>query len=118
GDMVKVSDNEYDNGQVGDGNLTTVTLHPGGTKADRVTQMHYDWRNRLVATKAGVGDAGTGEPITFLIYDDLDRVTRRDIYEGTGVTITSSDGVPQAPLANLLRARTAMEYDHLGRMYR
>src|SRR5438034_955779 len=51
---VKVREYEYDGGGVGDGNLTKVTEHPGGSAADRVTQMWYDWRDRQVAVKAGV----------------------------------------------------------------
>src|SRR5205823_4844753 len=51
--MVEVSANVYDNGGVGDGNLTQVTLMPSGGAADRVTQYGYDWRDRLVAAKRG-----------------------------------------------------------------
>ena len=54
-DLVMVATYEYDNGlSAGNGLLTTVTLIPGLGAADRVTRMAYDWRDRLVITKAGI----------------------------------------------------------------
>src|SRR5207249_4900818 len=43
----------FSNG-VGDGNLTQLTIYPGGSAANRVTQYYFDWRDRLVAAKSGV----------------------------------------------------------------
>lgn len=52
--MVKLSENDYDGGGVGDSNLTMSTSIPGGSEANRVTAFSHDWRNRTVATKSGV----------------------------------------------------------------
>ncbi|HEX8522849.1 MAG TPA: RHS repeat domain-containing protein, partial [Tepidisphaeraceae bacterium] len=60
--MARVTDYAYDFGGIGDGNLTNIIQHidrlttaSGGSATDRQTRMYYDWRNRLVATKQGVG---------------------------------------------------------------
>jgi YD repeat-containing protein len=53
-DLVMVSQNEYDDGGVGDGNLTSVTMIPGGSEANRTTDFYFEWRNRQVGTKEGV----------------------------------------------------------------
>src|SRR5262249_15826309 len=109
-DLVKVEDLEYDSGGVGDSDLTKDTLHPAGGAANRVTAMAYDWRDRLVATKAGMeGTESTSvnRPITYLVYDNLNEVTETDTYDGDGLSITTdsnSDGVPDAPSSNALRA--------------
>jgi hypothetical protein len=52
--MVEVSANVYDNGGVGDSDLTQVTQYPGGSAAPRVSQYFFDWRDRQVASKDGV----------------------------------------------------------------
>jgi RHS repeat-associated protein len=118
--MVEVSSNVYDNGGVGDGDLTQVTQYPGGGAANRVTQYYYDWRNRLVATKEGVSsneNDGTHRPIIYSEYDNLGEVTATDQYDGDGVTITSTAGVPNKPSASLLRAYSTTEYDDQGRAF-
>jgi YD repeat-containing protein len=56
--LVQTTAYEYDGGGIGDGNLTEVTLDPGGSEAERVSQFFHDWRNRLVAAKSGVERAG------------------------------------------------------------
>jgi RHS repeat-associated protein len=124
--LVKTADYVYDNNalggstQVGDGNQTQVIAHPGGTAADRITENYYDWRDRLVASKDGVQtneNDGTHRPIVYTTYDNLDEATLLQRFDGDGVTITSSGGVPQAPSASLLRAQTAVAYDDQGRQY-
>lgn len=120
-DMVKVRAYEYDGGGVGDGNLTKVTESPGLGAADRVTQTSYDWRNRLVAVKAGVEgteSASVNRPITYAEYDNLGRVVATEVYDGDGVTVTFLGGVPERLNSSLLRAKSAAEYDELGRVYR
>jgi len=105
---------------VGDGNLTQIIEHPGGSAADRVTEMYYDWRDRLVASKSGVQsseDTTTHRPIVYTTYDNLDEVTQVQQYDGDGVTITSTNGVPNAPSASLLRAQSTAAYDEQGRIY-
>jgi RHS repeat-associated protein len=105
---------------VGDGDLTQTTQYPGGGAAARVTQDWYDWRDRLVASKSGVQASendGTHRPIAYTTYDNLGEATRVQSYDGDGVTITISGGVPQAPSASLLRAQTNTSYDDQGRVY-
>ncbi len=54
--MTEVSSNIYDNGSVGDGNLTETITYPDGNAGTnavgtaRVTLMNYDWRDRQVAS--------------------------------------------------------------------
>ena len=99
-DMVKVREYEYDGGGVGDSNLTKVTDIPGLSVANRVAQTYYDWRDRAVAVKAGVqGTEATdvNRPITYTDYDNLDEVTKARLYDGDGVSITTTSGEPCAP---------------------
>jgi RHS repeat-associated protein len=118
--MVEVSSYQYDGGGAGDGNLTQVTAYPGLGAAARVTQLWYDWRDRLVATKSGVQASesdGTHRPILYYSYDNLDEVTQTQQYDGDGVTLSTVNGVPQPPSASLLRAQVAYGYDDQGRVY-
>ena len=118
--MVQITGDVYDGGGVGDGNLTQETQYPGGSAANRVSNYYFDWRDRLVASKEGVQaseDTTTHRPITFNTFDNLDEITQVQQFDGDGVTITSSNGVPQAPSASLLRAQTNVSYDDQGRVY-
>jgi RHS repeat-associated protein len=110
----------YDNGGDGDGDLTQMTQYPGGSAAPRVSQMFYDWRDRLVASKDGVQateNDGTHRPITYVTYDNLNEATQVQQYDGDGVSISTVNGVPQAPSASLLRAQMVTSYDDQGRVY-
>jgi RHS repeat-associated protein len=120
-DLVKVREYEYDSGGVGDGNRTKATEHPGLSESDRVTQTFYDWRDRAVAVKAGVETSestSVNRPITYTDYDNLGEVTKTRVYDGDGVSITSTGGGPNAPSSSLLRAQTTTSFDELGRVYR
>jgi RHS repeat-associated protein len=120
-DLVKVSENEYDGGGVGDSNLTKVTQIPGGSAANRVTQNFFDWRNRVVATKSGVETSeatDTNRLISYVDYDNLNRVTTSRLYDGDAVSITSTSGVPNAPSSSLLRAKSETQYDERGQVYK
>jgi RHS repeat-associated protein len=119
--MVEVSANVYDDGGVGDGDLTQMTEFPAGGAAPRVTQNFYDWRDRLVASKHGVQDSeadSTHRPIFYTQYDNLGEVVAQERYDGDGVTVTTTDGVPDRPDAGLLRAKTTTQYDDRGRVFR
>jgi YD repeat-containing protein len=108
-------------GGVGDGNLTQMIQYPGGSAANRVTNYWYDWRDRQVASKPGVQsseDTTTHRPISYPTYDNLDEVTKWQRYDGDGVTLSVSGGVPQAPASSLLRAETDSSYDEQGRVYK
>src|SRR5207237_10587043 len=64
-------------------------------------------------------DAAVNRPIVYTTYDNLGEATQVQQYDGDGVTITVSNGVPQPPPANLhlLRAQTLTNYDDQGRVY-
>src|SRR5262249_20093937 len=139
--MKQVSARQYDGGGVGDGNLTRAIEYPstrpaGATEpADaRVMRSFYDWRNRLVATKSGVlinasgvetpasEDNTTNRLITYREYDNLDRATAEETYDGDGFTVvdvapTPPDGVPDKPDQVRRRARTETSFDVQGRVY-
>ena len=68
----------------------------------------------LSATEA----ADVNRPVFYRDYDNLNEVTQVRRYDGDGVTITVTGGVPQAPSASLLRAQTVTLYDERGRAYR
>jgi RHS repeat-associated protein len=118
--LVMTAQYQYDKGVIGDGNLTQETDYPGGSAPARVTQYFYDWRDRLVALKQGVQASendGTHRPILYYQLDNLGHVLTNQRYDGDGVTITSTNGVPIPPSASLLRAQTTKEYDEQGRVY-
>jgi RHS repeat-associated protein len=122
GNLTTVLTNQYDQGGVGDGDLTRQVQLPGGSAAARETDYFYDWRDRLVASKQGVQsteDTSTHRPITYVVYDNLSEAVEQDRYDGDTVTVTTgSDGVPVKPSASLLRAQTTNEYDDQGRVFR
>ncbi len=118
--MVEVASNVYDGGSVGDGNLTAMIQYPGGSAVNRESDYFYDWRDRLVATKQGVQtseDSTTHRPIIYNTLDNLGEVTQTQQFDGDGVTISYSGGVPVAPSSSLLRAQTDYSYDDQGRVY-
>jgi YD repeat-containing protein len=120
-DLVKVSENQYDGGSMGDSTLTQVTafLDSSGTNT-RVNQMYYDWRDRMVATKSGVQttEATTvHRPITYQDLDNLGQATASYRYDGDGVTVSISSGVVSAPSSSYLRAKSETAYDDQGRVY-
>ncbi len=118
--MVMVSSYQYDNGGVGDGNLTQETDYPGLGQPNRVTQNWFDWRDRLVAQKSGVEsneNDGVNRPIIVTTYDNLDEVIETQQYAGDGVTPQIVNGVLQALDPSLLRAQAITSYDERGRVY-
>ena len=87
--LVKVSENQYDNGGIGDGNLTATTTFPNGTTGERSTLYFYDWRDRLVATESGINPTASAistddntHPITFNVFDNIGEVAETRSYDG------------------------------------
>jgi RHS repeat-associated protein len=118
--MVQLTADVYDGGNVGDGNLTQQTVYPGGSAPNRVSQFFFDWRDRQVASKAGVQpseDTTTHRPIIYTTYDNLNEPTLVQHFDGDGATITTTNGVPVAPSSSLLRAEVGASYDNQGRVY-
>jgi RHS repeat-associated protein len=122
--LIQVAAFEYDNGGVGNGNLTRVVEFPGTvagvTNPPRVTLSAYDWRDRRVATKTGVETVEAGDvnrPLTWITYDNLDRPLTTSLFDGDGVPL-SVGSTPVRPVGSLLRDTQATAYDAQGRAYR
>jgi RHS repeat-associated protein len=118
--MVVTDALQYDNGGVGDGDLTNGTEDTGGSAPNRVDQKFYDWRDRVVAEKQGVQASESTtvhRPIIYTTFDNLNEATQVQSYDGDGVTITTSNGVPQPPAASLLRKQTVNNFDEQRRIY-
>ncbi|MCY2936152.1 MAG: hypothetical protein NT172_18550 [Planctomycetota bacterium] len=85
----KTTSYEYDNGGGGDNNLTRVVLYPdSNTSNQRVTDLAYDWRARLVAMKDGVESSestSVNRPITFRTLNNLGQTTSISVFDGDGV---------------------------------
>ena len=89
-----------------------------------MSSYYFDWRNRQVASKAGVQASentadSTNRPIFFEDYNNLDEVTEEDEFDGDAVNLTdaNNDGVPDKPDKSLLRAQTISSTDDQGRPY-
>ena len=112
--MFKTTSYEYDNG--GGDNLTRVVVYPdSNTSNQRVTDLAYDWRDRLVATKDGVesGEStSVNRPITFRKLNNLGQTTSISVFDGDGVTLGVS-----APSSSLRKAYIEYAYDAQGRVY-
>lgn len=104
--MATVAEYQYDGGNDGgDGNLTLMTEYPGDGTANRVTQVWYDWRDRPVVVKGGVESsesATVNRPLSFVEYDNLNRVTVSELYDGDNVTIGFTAGVPNRPSSSFV----------------
>ncbi len=122
--MTLVTGYEYDNGGVGDSNLTSATQYVNSNPADNyVTQYLYDWRDRLISTKDGVQateDTNVNRSLTVYALDNLGDVLSISVYDADGLAMTDTnvDGIPDALDASTLRAKTNYEYDSWGRVYR
>jgi YD repeat-containing protein len=129
--MVTTTELQYDNNGVGDGNLTrTISFTaPNVFSTARVTDMAYDWRDRLVVSKSGVAlasdgvtlateDNKTNRPLTYYVYDNAGEVTDTYTYDGDQQPVASSAGAPIQPSATLMRAHVGTFYDTRGQVYR
>jgi RHS repeat-associated protein len=124
--MTQVASYVYDNGSVGDGNLTQITRFPGGTAANRVTEMAYDWRNRLIATKTGATATLSTEAedvqrqVEYRVLDNLGRTISLRGYDGDTVNIRAdgnADGIPDSPASTRLHRQVDTGYDERGRIF-
>ncbi len=123
--MVKLAEYEYDNGGVGDSNLTKTTTYPTSIYDKQVDQIWYDWRNRPIIAKSGAQSAesdGINRPIVYYTYNNSDQVVQTSVYDGDGFTPPPStspapSGPYQAPDISRLLARSRSSYDNLGREY-
>src|SRR5581483_9297515 len=103
------------------------TVSPTGT----ITRTVYDGLGRVVSAWVGTNDtpaSGYWSPtnntspanmveVSSDVYDNVNEAIETQQYDGDGVTITTSGGVPQALSASLLRAQTVTGYDDQGRAY-
>jgi RHS repeat-associated protein len=132
--MTEVSSAVYDGGGVGDSNVTQATQYVDGTSShNRVSQVLYDFRDRMVATKSGVASTlgaetdGIGRPITVSMLDNLGETTASFVFDGdgiplsdfaSGVSVTTSGGHTVATVdASALRSYSTTAYDDQGRVY-
>ncbi len=138
--MVQLTATTYDNGGVGDSNVTGQLSFPDGASTSNVqdTAMFYDWQDQLVATKSGIllnsdtsenlsGELtdGTNRPLVVDTLDNLGDVTEEDTYNGNDVSVDTSSGsavftiaaTSSHDISGLLRAKTTALYDEQGRAY-
>ena len=96
--MHEVSADVYDNGGVGDGNLTQETDFVDSS-TDRVTDYYSDWRDRVIITVQAAGTAD--ETVTVNALDNMDENVATAVYSGVDsngpITPTETDGVPVVP---------------------
>jgi hypothetical protein len=91
--------------------------------APRVTQMAYDWRDRLIATKQGVETSestSVNRPIFYVELNNLGETLCSERYDGDTLSITTdsdNDGVPDRPSSGLT-GKTGFDIDDQGRVYR
>jgi YD repeat-containing protein len=101
GSMVLQSQNVYDGGGVGDGNLTSSS-----DALTRTTTYEYDFRNRLTKTTLPDPDgSGTGHPLVSPVYETL--------YDNLGRVKKQSDGTVDG--LTTLGHYTTYDYDDVNR---
>ena len=117
GPMERISAYEYDHGGVGNGNLTALTTFTGG--GDRTQAIQYDWRDRPVLMLDGVGASGDiNRPLTYLTYDNANRTTNIEIFDGDTHTLAMANGVPIKPALDQRRAWSMMFHTNLGQVWK
>lgn len=136
-DMVKTTEMFYEQDhaeKAGNHHLTSVIEYPGNGADPRLTQMTYDWRDRLVETKSGIletEDTDTHRLISYLHYDNLNRILSAETYAGDMVPLygydserdyltiidEDTDSVPDTPDESLLRAKTVTSFDNRNQVY-
>jgi RHS repeat-associated protein len=102
--LLKVSENVYDNGGAADGNLTESRIVFGDSTGEFYsTDYKYDWRNRLTDVR------GPDNVARKLTLDNLSQTTRTDTYADADTDFVIDSGE--------LRGRTDTAFDDLGRPY-
>ena len=103
GDMVEVSANVYDNGNVGDGNLTETDTYVAAGQY-LATDYGYNWQDEQTS------ELDPGGIATYSVLDNLGEVTSTQTY--ANATLNSNGTV-----SGDLRAETDSSYDELGEVY-
>jgi RHS repeat-associated protein len=122
GGLTDVADYAYSNGGTATGDLTQVTLHPGGGAADRVTDYFYDYQDNPIGE---LENAGTdSEILLFTQYDQLGNPTLSEQFAAGSTVITdadlvnAADKIPSGLTAGDLRAQSTYAWDDQGQLYR
>jgi YD repeat-containing protein len=123
--MVQLTASVYDNGGVGDGNLTQVTQLPGGGIAPHVARYTYDFQDRMLAETHYAVDGVTLISSMGYTYDQTGNVVQT--IDGDGHTVVSTyDGenrlqtethYDSPALATVVRSMS-YTYDHNNNLIR
>jgi RHS repeat-associated protein len=115
--MVEVSAIVYDNGGIGDGNMTESIAFPAGNTAAastfRVTEMYYNWQDEQIATKSGaaVSEVSSGTTGAFAIDGLSDWLALDPSAEGASGDTTQRP-ITYDQIDNI--GETTAEYTYLG----
>ena len=103
-DMLQTMGYEYDDGGVGDGNVTeSKTIFDDGTDDFYLTEHLYDFRNRRIGSRGPDGVAAD------LVFDNLGQVTGQSTYADLDGDFELDPGE--------LRAKTESSFDDQRRVY-
>ncbi len=130
--MVLVTAHQYDDGGVGDSNLTETVNYPSSSDSGRATVYYYDFRDRMIAMMTGAIEAADtiGSPAadtasndTFVSYytlDNLGEATETDTYNAEGAPVTFGTASilgPESGSDMVLTAAESASYDDQGRVF-
>jgi RHS repeat-associated protein len=118
--MFMIHSYAYANNNPGDSQLVQEIDYPGSGQPNRETDDYYDWRGRLIVEKDGVQTTeatDVNRPITYTNYDNLGEAIEVQTYDGDGVSISISGGMPVAPSSSLLRSQVITSFDNQGHVY-
>jgi hypothetical protein len=76
--MVETESFTYDNGDLGDSDLTQTIQYPDRDTGERVSDFYYNWEDEKVAEKDGFSEDesdGVNRPLTVWSYDNLGQST-------------------------------------------
>jgi len=114
--MVKTVEYEYDDGDVGDGNVTETAVHANASTS-YVTEYKYDWRNRLTHSRR------PGNVAVLRELDNLGRALTAYTYEDSAAdwykyTADENDETNFIEDTDKIRAKTETAYDEEGQVYK